>query len=115
MLWYSITVRLPRHPLKWTLSLIQAALDDAVRGGRKAEAATWRRRMHCYLDALLWLDPAVAEDFHHYQARTALPPVILVCNAARARGRIFPKNQSPCTAVMRLSSASTSMLKRLGS
>ena len=55
---------------------MQAALEDAVKGGRKAEAATWRRRMHRYLDALFRLDPEVADDFHHYQApgRAACPP-----------------------------------------
>ena len=54
----------------------QAALDDASKGGRKAEAATWRRRMHRYLDALFRLDPATAEDFHHYQARRAVPSAV---------------------------------------
>ncbi len=51
----------------------QAALDDASKGGRKAEASTWRRRTHRYLDALFRLDPATAADFHHYQARDGMP------------------------------------------
>ena len=55
---------------------LQAALDDASKGGRKAEAVTWRRRTHRYLDALFRLDPATAADFHHYQARPARPPTL---------------------------------------
>ena len=58
--------------------LTQAALDDAAKGGRKAEAATWRHRMHRYLHALFRLDPAIAEDFHHYQARQAAPPALIM-------------------------------------
>ena len=50
-------------------SAAQAALEEADAGGRRAEAATWRRRMHRYLDALFRLDPEAADAFHHYQAR----------------------------------------------
>ena len=52
----------------------QAALEDADAGGRRAEAVTWRRRMHNYLDALFRQDPEAADDFHHYQARVIAVP-----------------------------------------